>query len=165
MKTKVLLMFGIILISGCTNQTPKPMTDKEKAEIIEAVTKTAHALGEADNQVNFLKFKDFFVESPDYITVTSGGSILNYNQYMKREKDFFESVSTLHVTNINENIIVLERTSAVYTTEMKIEAISKTGEKLIFDNLVFGEIYKKIDGKWKIIFLQESWQPPVATGS
>jgi phage antirepressor YoqD-like protein len=27
------------------------------------------------------------------------------------------------------------------------------------------EIYKKIDGKWKIIFLQESWQPPVATGS
>jgi hypothetical protein len=165
MKTKVLLMFGIVLISGCTNQTPKPMTDKEKGEIIEAVTKTAHALGEADNQVNFVKFKDFFMESPDYITVTSGGKTLNYYQYMKREKDFFESVSIMHVTNMDENIIVLERTLAVYTTQGKIEAISKTGEKLIFDNLIFCEIYKKIDGKWKIIFLQESWQPPVATGS
>jgi hypothetical protein len=155
---KIFLMcLPVFLLTSCTNQTSKPISDVEKAAIIEAVTKTAHAIGEADNQVNFLKFKDFFVESPDYNTVTNGGSILNYNQYMKREKDFFESVSTMHVTNINENIIVIERTLAVYTTQGKIDAISKTGEKIKFDNLVFTEIYKKIDGEWKIIFLKESW--------
>lgn len=157
MKIKVLLVFCIIINAGCNNHKPKPLTDKEKGEIIDAVTKTAHALGEADNQVDFLKFKDFFMESPDYITVTSGGSILNYIQYMKREKDFFESVSTMQVTNIKERVIVLERTLAVFTAEGKIDAITKAGEKLTFNNFVFSEIYKKIDGKWKIIFLHESW--------
>ena len=38
MKTKVLLLFCIILIAGCTNQTPKPITDAEKAAIIKEVT-------------------------------------------------------------------------------------------------------------------------------
>ena len=153
---RILAFVFIATLLGCRIQAPKPLTDKEKAEIIEAVTKTAHAIADADNQINFLNFKDFFSESPEYITVTSGGSILNYNQYMKREKDFFESVSTLHLTIINENIIVLESTLAVYTAQLKIVAILKTGEKLVFDNLVLSEIYKKIDKQWKIIFLQES---------
>jgi len=155
----------IAILLGCSSKAPKPLTNKENAEIIEAVTQTAHAITDACNQINFLNFKDFFMESPDYIAVTPSGSILNYNQYMKGEKDFFESVSTLQLTVINESVKVLENTLAVYTVQLKVIAILKTGEKLTYANNVYSEIYKKIDNQWKIIFIQEAGQPPVKTSS
>jgi hypothetical protein len=162
---RFLVFIIIATLLSCSIKAPRPLTDKEKAEIIEAVIKTAHAITDAANQINFLNFKEFLMESPDYIAVTPSGTILNYTQYMKGEKDFFESVSTLHLTIINENTKVLERTLAVYTVKLKVNAILKTGEKLIFDNIVYSEIYKKIDDQWKIIFIQEAGQPPVKTSS
>lgn len=155
----------IVTLLRCSDKAPSPLTDKEKTEIIEAVTQTAHAITDACNQINFLNFKDFLMESPDYIAVTPNGSILSYNQYMKGEKDFFESVSTLQLTIINESVKVLESTLAVYSVQLKVIAILKTGEKLTYTNNVYSEIYKKIDNQWKIIFIQEAGQPPVKTSS
>ena len=155
----------IATLMGCSINAPRKLTDEEKAKIIEAVTQTAHAITDACNQINFVNFKDFFIESPDYIAVTPSGSILNYNQYMKDEQDFFESVSTLKLTIVNESVKVLESKLAVYTVQLKIIAILKTGEKLTYANNVYSEIYKKIGSQWKIIFIQEAGQPPVRTGS
>jgi hypothetical protein len=162
---KIIAFVFITTLSGCGIQALRPLTDKEKTEIIEAVTETAHAITDAANQINFLNFKDFFMESPDYTVVTPDGSILNYNQYLKSEKDFFESVSTLHATIINESTKVLESTLAVYTCQLKVNAILKTGKELTFDNIVYSEIYKKIDNQWKIIFIQEAGQHQAATSS
>jgi hypothetical protein len=160
---RILAFMMIASLPGCGIQSPKPLTDKEKAEIMEAVTKTAHDITDACNQINFSDFEEFFMESPEYVAVTSGGSCLNYAQYMKGEKDFFESVSTLQLTIINESTKALERTLAVYSAQLKVIAILKTGEKLTYANNVFSEIYRKIDNQWKIIFIQEAGQPPMKT--
>ena len=153
----------IATLLGCSINAPRRLTDEEKAKIIEGVIQTAHAITDACNQINFVKFEDFFIESPDYMAVTPSGSILNYSQYIQDEKNFFESVSTLQLTIINESVKVLESTLAVYTVQLKIFAILKTGEKLTYANNVYSEIYKKIGNQWKIIFVQEAGQLPVRT--
>jgi hypothetical protein len=162
------IFFAFITIAtllGCSIKTEEPLSDKEKAEIIEAVTQTAHAITDACNQLNFMNFKEFFTETPDYFAVTRNGKIMNYNQYMKSEKDFFESVSTMQLTIINENVKVLESRLAVYTGQLTVVATIKTGERLTYANNVFSEIYKRIDNQWRIIFIQEAGLSPVRTSS
>jgi hypothetical protein len=164
---KKILVISFILTAnllGCQSHAPRPLTDTEKNDIIEAVIATAHAIGDAVNQINFPNFKNFFMESPDFMTVTPRGKILNYDQYMKSEQDFFESVSTLQLSIVNESAKVLERTLAVYTVQLKVNAILKSGKKLTFDNIVYTEIYRKSGDQWKIIYVQEAGQPAVVTG-
>jgi len=160
---KILVFIIITTLSSCSTKPPKPFADKEKTEIIKSVTKTAHAITDACNQINFLNFQKFFIESPEYVVVTSKGLFLNYTQFMKSEKDFFESVSKLQLTIIKESTIPLERTLCVYSAQLKVIAILKTGEKLTYTNNVMSEIYKKIDNQWKVIFIQEAGQPPIKT--
>jgi hypothetical protein len=159
-------IFALMIIAalyGCSTKVPRPLNDHEKAEITDAVINTAHAITDACNQINFLNFKNFIIESPEFLTITSSGSHLNYTQYMKGEKDFFESVSTLHLTILNESAIALEKMFAVYTVKLKVIAILKTGKTLTYENNIVSEVYKKIDNQWKIIFIQEAGQPPVTT--
>jgi len=66
MKTKTLLMLGLILIAGCTNQAPKPMTDAEKETIKNEVKKEFNAMVEACNKVDVGVFK-YFLDSPDFM--------------------------------------------------------------------------------------------------
>jgi hypothetical protein len=160
---RIFILMIIAALPGCINKTPEPLNNNEKAEISDAVINTAHAITDACNQINFLNLKSFIMESPEFLTITSNGSHLNYNQYIKGEKDFFESVSTLQLTILNENVIALEKTLAVYTVRLKVIAILKTGKTLTYENNVLSEVYKKIDNQWKIIFIQEAGQPPVTT--
>jgi hypothetical protein len=153
----------ITVLSGCSTKVPRSLNDNEKAEITDAVIITAHAITDACNQINFLNFKNFFIESPEFLTITSSGSHLNYSQYMKAEKDFFESVSILQLTILDESAIALEKTLAVYTVRLRVIAILKTGTKLTYENNVISEVYKKINNQWEIIFIQEAGQPPVTT--
>jgi len=158
---KMILAFVfIILTAGCTLQSPRPLSELDKKEITDAVTQAAHKSVDACNQVNFPHFKDLFIESPDYIAISSDGSIMNYAQHMKGENDFFESVSSLNLSILDESVKVLEGSLAVYTVHLKVNATLKSGGKLTFDKLVISEIYKKIDKQWKISFFQESGLPP-----
>jgi hypothetical protein len=158
---RILALLIITALSGCSTKTPRPLNDDEKAEITNAVINTAHAITDACNQINFLNFKNFLIESPEFLTITSSGSHLDYSQYMKGERDFFESVSTLQLTILNESAIALEKTIAVYTVKLKVIAILKTGKTLTYENNVVSEVYKKSDNQWRIIFIQEAGQPPV----
>jgi len=160
----VIVFVLAVTLPGCQSHAPRPLTDTEKTEIIEAVTATAHAIGDAVNQINFVNFKSFLMDSPGFMTVTSRGKILNYEQYMKSEQDFFESLSTVQLSIVSERAEALESTLAVYTVRLKVNAILKSGKKLTFDNIVYTEIYRKSGDQWKIIYVQEAGQPAVVSG-
>jgi hypothetical protein len=158
---RILVLMIITALSGCSTKAPRALDDYEKTEITNAVINTAHAITDACNQISYLNFKNFFIESPEFLTITSSGSYLDYSQFMKGEKDFFESVSTLQLTILNESVMALEETLAVYTARLKVIAVLKTGKTLKYENDVFSEIYKKTGNQWKIIFTQEAGEPPV----
>ena len=163
MKTKVLLTFCLILIAGCTNQTPKPMTDEEKAAIIKEVTDANKLSIDALNKIDFPTFKSFFLDSPDFLSVSSDGSILNLEQVLSKEKRFFESASNVHADILSEDDKILERDLVVSTLLLKTDMTLKTGEKLTFEKLAVTNICKKIDNQWKTVFYQESGLPPTVT--
>jgi len=163
MKTKVLLLFCIILIAGCTNQTPKPITDAEKAAIIKEVTEFNQSSIDAFNKIDFTSWKSYFLNSPDFLAVLPDGSFRNYEQEINHSKAFFESVSSLHLTKLSEYNNVLARDLVITAFQIKTDATLKTGEKLTFEKLMITGILKKIDNQWGAIFYQESGLPPSVT--
>ena len=163
MKTKVLLMFCVILIAGCTNQTPKPMPDEEKAAIIKEVTEFNQSSIDAFNKTDFAAWKTYFLDSPDFRAVSIDGAILNYEQFINDTKPFFESASNLHLTKLSEYLNVLARDLVISTFQIKTDVTMKTGEKLTFEKLMITGILKKIDNKWGAIFYLENGMPPKAT--
>jgi PBP1b-binding outer membrane lipoprotein LpoB len=160
MKTKVLLMFCVILITGCTNQTPKPLTDEEKAAIIKEVTDANKVSIDALNKIDFPTFKSGFLDSPDFLSVSTDGSILNLEQVISKEKGFFESASNVHSVILNEDNKILEKDLVISTLLLNTNVTLKTGEKLTFEKLAITNIYKKIENQWKSVFYQESGLPP-----
>jgi ketosteroid isomerase-like protein len=164
MKTIVISLF-ILVLSGCTSQKPKPLTDAEKASIIKEVSEVNQAAFDAYNKIDFQTVKSLFLDSPDFIGVSSDGSILNFEQVINKEKGFFESVSSLHLTKISEDNKVLERDLVIAIVQFKTDATLKSGKNLTFEKLTVTNIFRKIDNQWKSIFYQESALPPVVVGS
>ena len=160
MKTKVLLMFCVILIAGCTNQTSKPLTDEEKAAIIKEVTEFNQSSIDAFNKIDFTSWKDYFSDSPDFRMVSTDGSILNYEQEINDMKGFFESLSNLHATKLSEYNNVFASDLAITSMQITVDGTLKTGEKLTVEKLTVTAILKKTNNKWGAIFYLENGLPP-----
>ena len=118
---------------------------------------------DALNKIDFPTFKSFFLDSPDFLSVSSDGSILNLEQVLSKEKRFFESASNVHADILSEDDKILERDLVVSTLLLKTDMTLKTGEKLTFEKLAVTNICKKIDNQWKTVFYQESGLPPTVT--
>jgi hypothetical protein len=163
MKTKVLLMFCVILIAGCTNQTPKPLTDEEKSAIIKEVAEFNQSSIDAFNKIDFTSWSSYFLDSPDFRGVSIDGSILNYEQEINDSKGFFESVSNLHLTKLSEYTNVLSRDLVITSFQITTNATFKTGETLTFEKLAVTGILRKTNNKWGAIFYLENGLPPKST--
>lgn len=162
MKTKVFVLFCVILIAGCTNKTPKPLTDEEKAAIIKEVTEFNQSANDAFNKIDYTSWKAYFSDSPDFRMVSTNGSYLNYEQEINDMKGFFESVSNLHVTKLSEHNNVLASDLAITSFQITVDGTLKTGENLT-EKLTVTAVLKKTNNKWGAIFYLENGLPSIET--
>ena len=163
MKTKVLLMFCVILIAGCTNQTPKPLTDEEKEIIKNEVKKELNGFIDASTKLNIEPIIKYFNDSPDFTFVDISGEINNYEQNKKLYEDAVNNAATLKLTTIKEEIKVLNNDYVYYILQYNPEIILKDGTKIVYDKVVYTFLYQNIEGVWKIIHVHESGMPPTVT--
>ena len=158
---KVILLLAFIFFASCTNQSNSFISDKEKNQILNEVSETANKGIDAVNKLDLQSFLGMFLNSPDFLSVTTDGDFVNYEQKVKAETEFFNSVSSLHLSKISESFKILSRNSVLYTLQFKVNAELKTGEKLTFEKIIAAEIYSKINGVWKMSFFQESGLAPI----
>ena len=156
-------MLCVILIAGCTNQTPKPLTDEEKAAIIKEVIEFNQSSFDAFNKIDFTSWKSYFSDSPDFRAISTDGSILDYEQQINDSKGLFESVSNLHLTKLSEYNNVLASDLVITSFQIAVDGTLKTGENLTVEKLTITAILKKTNNTWGAIFYQDSGLPPVVT--
>ena len=160
---KILIGLLTIVLAGCTGQTPKPLTDAEKATIKNDVKKEFNGMVEACNKVDIETALKYWLDSPDFIMIGPDGAIMNYAQFKKANEDTFNNATSVRFTGLKEDIKVLENGYALYIWQYSAEMILKSGEKIAYDTLGMTVLFQKIDGTWKIIFGQESGSLPVVT--
>ena len=161
MKKVIFFLLSILVSFSCTNQTDKPLSENEKNLVLNEVAKTTNKSIDACNNLDLKSFLGLFMNSADFSAVSSDGDFLNFEQKIKGETEFFNSVTSLHLSKTIETFKVLSKTSVLWTGQFNVNADLKTSEKLTFEKLIVTEIYTKTDDGWKISFFQESGSAPV----
>lgn len=160
---KIFISLFVILLTGCSNQPSKPMTDNQKETIKSEVKKEFYAMVDACNKADLNTALNLYWNSPDFMGISSDGSIVDYPLFKKANEDYFGAIRSQKFVTIKEDIKLLNDSLILYVWQGSNEAILKTGEKMSFSSFGVTSLFKRIDGFWKIFYFQESGMPPVVT--
>jgi hypothetical protein len=95
-----------------------------------------------------------FLDSPDFVDLTNGMTF-TYEEVMDMKPNF-DAILNQKCTMVNEKYAFLDKLTVLYTAETKWSTNYKDGHSSITDPQAFLITFKKIDNKWRIIYLVDS---------
>ena len=153
MKTIFLFMF-LLLLCACTNMN-KPLSDAEKSKIKAEVKEVMDAINKAAEEANFEFIAQLWLDSPDFVCTLNGNSY-TYKEAQESLKPLLASLKNQKFTLFSENFIVLDNATVVYSNKCKWLVTLKNGQSIQQEPWASLSIFKKVDGKWRIISGTES---------
>ncbi|MBN2499533.1 MAG: hypothetical protein JXB38_02135 [Anaerolineales bacterium] len=136
------------------------LSDVEKAKIeseVKAAVDTVIAGCETlDMEMAFAPFLD----APEFRMMRADGSLCDYGTYIKENVDYLSTCASFDLTTVQTEIKVLSADLAIFSWVYNVVATLKNGEQDVFDSAGASFVFKKMDGAWKVIYYQESTQPP-----
>ena len=157
MKAKFLFtILMLFILVGCTSQQSDQLTQQQKEQIkseVKAVSDsiTARWVGlDAEGALQYY--------SPDLVHVYDSLR-LDFQAYKKGWIDLNNSITTIKVTPIREDYIVLTKDLVISTWVGKDEYNMKSGDKIIGDPLTYTLVFKNIAGQWKVLYSHASVIP------
>jgi hypothetical protein len=104
---------------------------------------------------------DYYLDSPDWGMANADGSRWDYQTTLKAQPDFFNAALSWKWTSIHENFIVLTKDIVICGWDGKDETVLKSGEKITYDPHTYTLIFKKVAGRWRVIYSHDSGVPVV----
>ena len=154
MKTKlVFLLLLIVCISCGTNN--KTVSDAQKEKIKGEVKDVVNTFFKGCDEVNFDMVMGTCFDSPDFVYIYNG-STLSYKDCVDAFKPLFSTQINQKNTIVDEKYAFLDNYTVLCTINFKGISNFKDGHSSLADPVAMLLIFKKIDGKWKIIYGVES---------
>ena len=161
MKTKLFVAIAAIVAFtfACAKREPAQSSPAERAaakkEIQVVVQTIVHDLEDMNAEALSQSFSDAF----DFRLFTVNGRIADYQEGMKEHARWFESLASLRVTPIKDEIRFLPGPVAICTWLAQFEVTPKSGQKLTRD---FGVTYVfvRVEDHWKVVYQHSSAFPP-----
>jgi uncharacterized lipoprotein NlpE involved in copper resistance len=159
--TAALLVF---ILWGCNSQKTEQLTQQQKDQIISEVKATGDSIITKVENLD-IKWLDYYVDSPDWGMANADGSRWDYQTTLKAQPDFFNAAVSWKWTSTHENFIVLTKDIIICAWDGKDETVLKSGEKITYDPHTYTLIFKKIVGRWRVIYSHDSGVPVVQPAS
>lgn len=159
MRTNFLVALAIFFMTGYTNPEPALRSPQEqesvKKEITAVIDGIVQSLEKRDAEALFQSYQD----SPEFILLTTDGSMMDYAAAKAHHVKWFSSLSSLKVTTTKDEFRFLPGNTVIYAWRSKFEMTLKTGGAPTMD---FGItlVFHKIDDHWKVVYQQTSALPP-----
>jgi hypothetical protein len=154
MKTQPVLLLLLVVCFSCGTNN-KPLSESQKEKIINEVKPVAGAIIKGAEEANFDLLAGSSYDSPDY-TYINGGRVYSYRELMDGFKPIFTSMANQKATIASEKYAVLDKSTVLYTVVARWEMNFKDGHSVIQEPWVNQFVFKKIDGKWKVVSTIES---------
>ena len=152
MKTRLVFLLLLIVSIACTNN--KPVSDAQKEKIKGEIKEVVNTFIKGCEEANADMVMESFLDSPDFIDITNGMTF-NYKELMAMKPNF-DAILNQKCTIVDEKYIFLDKLTVLYTAETKWSTNYKDGHSSITDPQAFLIIFKKIDNRWKVIYLVDS---------
>ena len=154
MKTYILFTILLFLILvGCTSHPSEQLTQQQKDLIkkeVKAVMDSSIAKANRQDMNGFLEYY-----SPE-LTCVYDSSIFDYETYKKIWFGFPTYLSSWKWTPVRFECIVLTNDFVVSTWIGKCEFYGKSGEKTTVNPRDYTDVFKRVNGIWKVIYEHSS---------
>ena len=136
------------------------MTEAESAHIVKEVTDVFEKMTEYSERAQSDLFLSCYDNSPTFLHFSSDGKMRNYEELKKICSEYYNSLKEQKIITIQKKIHVIDANLVILGWAGNISAQFKNGDIMKMNNYSITSVFKKIDGKWKVIHTHESSLPP-----
>jgi uncharacterized protein (TIGR02246 family) len=156
LKNFILCLF-VILFIGCTSQEPKPLTENERATIIDEIMELTTDWANAHNRMDPEKAIEFYDSTGDLMYAENGVFFANRDSIYSFLKGFYASTKSMDVQWQQRVVIPLSQNAATMSGSFHFKALFKD-ESSFEGNPMFTGVFVKRNDKWVLIHGHESFK-------
>jgi ketosteroid isomerase-like protein len=136
------------------------VTEAESQDIIGEIKSNHEKLTEYSEKANLDSFLSYYDNSLLFLQVSSDGKMRNYEEFRNICAGYYNMLKEQKISTIFEKFDVLDNNLVILSWTGNIIARFRNGDSMNMQNYSITSLYKKIEGKWKIIHSHESALPP-----
>ena len=136
------------------------MKSNESDDIITEVKTVSDELAKSSEQAQLDFFLSCYDNSPAFLHISGDGKMRNYEEFKKTCSEYYTSLKEQKLFTITEKFNVIDSGLVISGWTGNIIAQFKNGDIMTLNNYSITNVFKTIEGKWKIIHSHESSQPP-----
>jgi ketosteroid isomerase-like protein len=136
------------------------MTNTEADNIVNEVKRIYDEITGYAEKTQLDSFLSYYDDSSDFMSFSSNGKMSNFEEFKKACTEYYNSLKEQKVVTTHEKFNVVDANLVIVGWTGNITATLKNGDKMKMDNYSITSVFKKMNGKWKVIHDHESSLPP-----
>ena len=139
----------LLIIPGCTSQQTDQLTQQQSDQIRKEIKAVSDSIFARANKLDTDVISKYY--SP-HLVVVRDTLLFDYQTWKKGWADFMNYASAINWTPSKWECIIIAQDFAISSFVGKFEYTMKSGDKTTINPIGWAHVWKKIDGKWKIIY-------------
>jgi len=136
------------------------MTARESDNIIKEVKTAFDELVKYSEQAQLNLFLSYYHNSPAFLHFSSDGKMRNYEEFKKICSEYYISINQQKLSTIAEKFNVVDTNLVIVGWTGNIIAHFKNGDTMIMNDYSVTNVFKRMEGGWRIAHSHESSLPP-----
>lgn len=142
------------------NQNLTTMTEDESHDVIKEVKAVSDKLGKYSEQAKLDSFLSCYDNSPYFLHFSADGVMRNYEGFKNICSEYYLALEHQTLSTITEKFNVLDTDLVITGWSGNIIAHMKNGDIMNMYHYSISNLFKKLNGQWRIIHSHESSLPP-----
>lgn len=136
------------------------MNKIEADQVIKEVKAALNKMTEYSENAQSVSFLSYYNNAPDFLHISSDGNMRNYEEFSRICSEYYTALESQEIFTVSENLNIIDTGLVISGWTGNITARFKNGDTMIMNNYSVSNLFKKINGEWKIIHSHESALPP-----
>ena len=135
------------------------LSEEQKKQIQREIQSVIGVIHDAAAKVDTTKLYEVFsFTNNDFIYVETSGAFYDKTAYKNMVLQFYAPLSSEIIAKGTEKYTYLSDDNVLWSYSGSLIATYKNGQEAKYDPFGMSMLFRKIDSKWKVVFLQESTQ-------
>lgn len=136
------------------------MTEARSDQIIKEVQSIVNEMAKYSEEAQSDHFLSFYDNSPTFLHFSGDGKKRNYEEFKKICCEYYISIDHQKLSTIAEKFNVVDDNLVIVGWTGNIIAHFKNGDTMIMNDYSVTNVFKRMDGRWRIVHSHESSLPP-----
>ena len=165
MKVLIPFLFITILLS-CNEKSNNQLSEVQKEQIQSEIQPVIAQIHEAAAHVDTTKLYEVFsFTDNDFTYIETSGAFYDKAAYKQMVREFYGPLTSEIIAQGKEKFTYLSADNVLWSYSGALIAKYKNGQEIRYEPFGMSMLFRKIDSKWKVVFLQESTQEHTQTDS